>query len=76
MTATAMPQDLRAHSSNGLLRMAAIVAVLIVLTVASFAFGRGTADTSSNRPGITSTKVTPSASPNGCAHIAHMPPVC
>jgi hypothetical protein len=75
MTATALPQDLVHRSWNGLLRAAAIVAVLTIVVLGAFALGRGTADegASSPVPAATSTAgaqtVTPPAQ-DPCAHVA------
>ena len=44
MTATTVPQDLGTRSWNGLLKAAAVVALLVVLVAGSFAIGRSTAD--------------------------------
>ncbi len=46
MTATAIPQSLPAHTWNGLLKLAALLAVAVVLVAGSFAMGRSTADDS------------------------------
>ncbi len=44
MTATTIPQGLGARSWNTLLKVTAIVALIVMLAVGAFAFGRSTAD--------------------------------
>jgi hypothetical protein len=72
MTATAVPQDLAVRSWNTMLRMAAIVAVLVMLAVASFAFGRDSADTIDKAAPISTHAAQVDA--NSCGHTAHTPP--
>lgn len=75
-TTTAMPQDLASSTWSSLLRLAAVVAVLVVLAIGSFAFGRTTVDES----GGAKASVVPAASPPppspaaSCGHTAHTPP--
>jgi hypothetical protein len=79
MTATAMPQDLAVRSWNTLLRMAAILAVLVMLAVGGFAFGRGSADpqviVKHDAPAVDiSASYPPIAGPDSCNSGAHTPP--
>ena len=71
-TTTAVPEGLSARTWNTLLRLAAIVAVLIVLAAGSFAFGRSTADTSDEAPAVATHAS--QVDPNSCGHTAHTPP--
>ncbi len=74
-TATAMPQDLASRTWSNLLRLAAVVAVLVVLAIGSFAFGRTTADDSGAKASVVpAASPAPSASAASCAHTVHMPP--
>ena len=75
-TTTTVPEGLSAHSWNALLRMAAIVAVLLVLAACSFAFGRSSADTSDGTPAIAvpTAAHTPVVDADSCGHVAHTPP--
>jgi hypothetical protein len=52
MTATTIPQQqgLGAHTWNNLLKALAIVALIVVLAVGAFAFGRSSADESNGVP--------------------------
>jgi hypothetical protein len=50
MTATALPQDFAHRSWNGLVRVAAVAAVLVLIAITMFALGRGTADSGSSAP--------------------------
>jgi hypothetical protein len=75
MTATALPQDLATRSWNGLMRAAAIVAVLAIVVLSAFALGRGTADEGASSPGpaVTSTAGAQAVTPpvqDPCAHVA------
>ena len=74
MTATTIPQDLATRSWNSLLRMAAAVAVLIVLALGSFAVGRTTADSSAQPAVQTASHVASPANADSCGHVAHTPP--
>lgn len=74
MTATAMPQDLASHTWSTMVHLLAAIAVLAILAVGSFAFGRTTAD-----EGSAKASVVPAASPASqpaasCGHTAHTPP--
>lgn len=82
MTATTIPQGLGARSWNTLLKVTAIVALIVVLAVGSFAFGRSSAD-ESNDPGSSGGEPTavegdsgfpPVPDPDSCNHSAHTPP--
>jgi hypothetical protein len=74
-TTTAMPQDLVERSWSSLLRVAAVVAVLVVLALGSFAFGRTTADEGGAKASIVpAASAAPSASAASCGHVAHTPP--
>lgn len=71
MTATTtLPHDADRTAST-LLRMAAILAVIVILTAISFVFGRESADTTPTRAAVTQT-FTPSG--GGCVNAAHTPP--
>lgn len=77
MTATTtIPEGLSARSWNRLLHVAALVAVLIVLAVGSFAFGRSSADTSDGAPAIAvpTASHAPLVDADSCGHVAHTPP--
>lgn len=70
MTATAtLPQDLAGRRWSSLLRMAAVLAVVIVLAAGSFAFGRTSADTTIER-----SVVVPAAPADSCGPTVHTPP--
>jgi hypothetical protein len=74
-TATTVPEGLGARSWNSLIRMAAIVAVLVVLAVGSFAFGRTSADSDDGTPAVAPISTNaPQVDANSCGHIAHTPP--
>jgi hypothetical protein len=73
-TTTAMPQDLASRTWSSLLRLAAVVAVLVVLAIGSFAVGRTTADDA----GGGKAAVVPTASPAppaavDCVRLTHTP---
>ena len=71
MTATTIPQGLGARSWNTLLKVTAIVALIVVLAVGAFAFGRSTAD-----DGATTTPVpAPRAADSYKDRALDMPPV-
>jgi hypothetical protein len=74
-TATALPQDLTSRTWNGLLRLTALVAVLVVLTIGSFAFGRTTADEGGAKASaVPAASPAPPAPAASCGHTAHTPP--
>lgn len=77
-TATTVSPNLGARSWNTLLRLAALVAVLIVLAAGSFAFGRGSADpeviVKHDTPAVDTASHPPIPTPDSCHSGAHLPP--
>lgn len=73
-TTTAMPHELVGRTWSSLLRIAAVIAVLVVLALGSFAFGQSTADTSDGNPAVVATHSAPAVPTASCGHTAHTPP--
>jgi hypothetical protein len=71
MTATTIPQGLGARSWNTLLKVTAIVALIVVLALGAFAFGRSSADEGTNAPPSGATSSEGSDAPS-CAHVGAM----
>jgi hypothetical protein len=79
MTATTVPQNLPARTWNSLLKLAALLAVAVVLMAGSFAIGQRTADDAT--PVVTDSSasaapadVPPAATDASCGRTAHTPP--
>lgn len=76
-TTTSLPHDLASRTWSGLLRIAALVAVLVVLALGSFAVGRTTADDGTAKASVvpaTGAAPAPAPAPASCGHTAHTPP--
>jgi hypothetical protein len=76
MTATATLPQTVARGTNSVLRMAAILAVILILAALSFAFGRSTADSTgaTNVRPAPITHTAPQPSGGGCVNVAHTAP--
>jgi hypothetical protein len=79
MAATAVPQNLPARTWNSLLKLAALLAIAVVLMAGSFVIGQSTADDATTVVEDSSASVAPAAVPPAatdasCGRVAHTPP--
>lgn len=83
MTATTVPQNLPARTWNSLLKLAALLAVAVVLMAGSFAIGQRTTDDATpvgkDSPASVAPADAPPAATDGscgprCGRTAHTPP--